>query len=178
MSDRLSPAAALVRLSFLVQSIYAEVAEKHGLTVAQAQLTCVIKDMPRSMSELASLLRLEKSSLSGLVDRAEQRGLLYRRAEGDDRRVTVVALTEVGLPLAEAFHAEVTERLIAVVGFLSTRDEARFADLASRIVHSADIPPVFGEPGRHITARLISMSASRRDTMIGLPEILEVLSIR
>ena len=145
MSDHLGPAAALVRLSFLVQAIYSEVAEKHELTVAQAQLICVVKERARGMSELAAMLRLEKSSLSGLVDRAEQRGLLSRRAEGEDRRATMLVLTEVGLPLAEAFYAEVTERLTLVVGALPPRERARFAELASRLVLSAHIPPVFGE---------------------------------
>lgn len=93
------------------------------------------------------MLRLEKSSLSGLVDRAEQRGLLYRHTEDDDRRTIKVALTETGRPVTEAFYAETTERLKAVVRVLSARDEARFTDLASRIVTSEDIPPVFGEIG-------------------------------
>lgn len=145
MSDYFGPAAALVRMSFLVQSIYAEVAEKHGLTVAHAQLLCVVMDTPRGMSELAAMLRLEKSSLSGLVDRAEQRGLLYRHTEGDDRRTVKVALTKAGRPITEAFYAETTQRLEKVVQVLSARDEARFTELARRIVMSRDIPPVFGD---------------------------------
>lgn len=145
MSDHFGPAAALVRMSFLVQSIYAEVAEKHGLTVAHAQLLCVVKDTPRGMSELAKMLRLEKSSLSGLVDRAEHRALLYRQAEDDDRRTIKVKLTATGLPIAEAFYAETTQRLEEVVRVLSTSEEARFTELARRIVASEDIPPVFGD---------------------------------
>jgi DNA-binding MarR family transcriptional regulator len=145
MSDHFGPAAALVRMSFLVQSIYAEVAEKHGLTVAHAQLLCVVMDTPKGMSELAAMLRLEKSSLSGLVDRAEQRGLLYRHAESDDRRMVKVALTKAGRPVTEAFFAETTKRLEEVVSVLSTRDEARFTELARRILAAAAIPPVFGD---------------------------------
>lgn len=145
MADSLGAAAALVRLSFLVQSIYAEIADKHGLTVAQAQLLCVIKDVPRGMTELARMLRLEKSSLSGLVDRAEQRGLLFRQTEGEDRRAIKVALTATGKPLTEAFYAEVEERLKMVVEALPKREEDRFTELASRIVLLEDIPAVFGE---------------------------------
>lgn len=145
MTDSLGAAAALVRLSFLVQSIYAEIADKHGLTVAQAQLLCVIKDVPRGMTELARMLRLEKSSLSGLVDRAEQRGLLFRQTEGEDRRAIKVALTATGKPLTEAFYAEVEERLKMVVEALPKREEDRFTELASRIVLLEDIPAVFGE---------------------------------
>jgi DNA-binding MarR family transcriptional regulator len=145
MSDSLGAAAALVRLSFLVQSIYSEVADKHGLTAAHAQLLCVVKDEPRGMTELTRMLRLEKSSLSGLVDRAEQKGLIVRQAEGDDRRAIKVALTESGQPLAEQFYSEVAQRLEAVVQIFPKRDEDRFTDLASRIVLSEDIPPVFGD---------------------------------
>jgi DNA-binding MarR family transcriptional regulator len=145
MPDHLGAAASLVRLSFLVQSIYAEVADKHGLTVAHAQLLCVINETPRGMSELAGMLRLEKSSLSGLVDRAEARGLLARRSEHDDRRSTLVSLTSVGLPLAEAFHSEVTQRLEIVVQMLPSREERRFTELASKLVLAEQIPAVFGE---------------------------------
>jgi DNA-binding MarR family transcriptional regulator len=145
MSVSLGSAAALVRLSFLVQSIYTEVAEKHGLTAAHAQLICVVREVPRGMSELAGLLRLEKSSLSGLVDRAEQRGLLSRRPENDDRRATSVKLTGIGLQLADAFHDEVTQKLAAVVSALSTREEQRFAALASRVLVSAGIPVIFAD---------------------------------
>jgi DNA-binding MarR family transcriptional regulator len=145
MSDHFGPAAALVRMSFLVQSIYAEVAEKHGLTVAHAQLLCVVMDSPKGMSELARMLRLEKSSLSGLVDRAEQRGLLHRRAEGDHRRTVKVALTEAGRPITEPFFAETTKRLEEVVSVLSSRHVARFTELTRRILAAEAIPPVFGD---------------------------------
>ena len=46
--------AGLVRLSFLVQEIYARVSERHDLTPVQAKLLCVVSDGPRGMAELAS----------------------------------------------------------------------------------------------------------------------------
>lgn len=78
MAEPLHADVALVRLSFLVQSVYAEVCAKHDLSPSQAQLLCVIKDQPRGMTELTRLLRLERPGLSGLVDRIERRGAAPR----------------------------------------------------------------------------------------------------
>jgi DNA-binding MarR family transcriptional regulator len=61
--------------------------------------------------DLLSELDLEKSNLSNLVDRAEQRGLVVRTRDPDDRRATWVELTSEGTRLAMQTHAEVTVRL-------------------------------------------------------------------
>ncbi|WP_235486453.1 MarR family winged helix-turn-helix transcriptional regulator, partial [Frankia sp. AvcI1] len=62
---------ALVRLSYLVNSIYADVCAGHGLSVPQAQLMCVLRDQSRGMGEISVMLRLDKSSVTGLVERVE-----------------------------------------------------------------------------------------------------------
>jgi DNA-binding MarR family transcriptional regulator len=70
------------------------------------------------MSDLAGHLGLDRSTLSGLVDRAEKRGLLQRSTLPGDGRVVLVDLTPDGrdfaVRLVAAIHAELaprTERL-------------------------------------------------------------------
>lgn len=118
MAEQLGVAAGLVRLSFLVQSLYGEVCEAHDLTPLQAQLLCVLSDAPpRGMAELAHTLRLDKSSVT-------------------------VELTPAGSTLADTFHEAATERLNETVASLPERDRTRLAAIASNVVDSEQVPAV------------------------------------
>ncbi len=72
--------AALVRSSFLVNAVYAESGREYGVTPQQGQLLCVLMSRSYGMSELGAMLRLAKSSLTGLVDRTERNGLVRRES--------------------------------------------------------------------------------------------------
>ena len=147
MARTLRADAALVRLSFLVQSIYADLCAKHDLTPAQAQLLCVVKDQPRGMTELTRMLRLERPGLSGLVDRVERRGLLRRETPDHDRRAVMLTPTPRGKAIVDAFYNEVSDRLMEVVGHLPAGDRQQFERIATSIVHTECVPAVFGPPG-------------------------------
>jgi len=143
MTEQLGVAAGLVRLTFLVQSVYAEVCAEHDVTPPQAQLLCVVSEAPRRMSELAPMMRLEKSSLSGLVDRVERRGWVRRVVSPEDRRAVTVELTTSGRALADAFHAQATDRLNAMVSCMPADVRTTFASIADRIVQEHAVPAVF-----------------------------------
>ena len=59
-------------------------------------LTILESDGPLSMGKLADALDVSVASATGIVDRMEDRGLVERRREGDDRRVVLVAATDAG----------------------------------------------------------------------------------
>lgn len=61
----------------------------HVLTVLEA-------DGPLSMGKLAEALDVSVASATGIVDRMEQRGLVERRHQPDDRRVILVHPTDAG----------------------------------------------------------------------------------
>jgi DNA-binding MarR family transcriptional regulator len=125
-------AVALVRLSHLVQHVFADVSRAHDLTPQQAQLLCKLIDGPVGMTELSRLLHLEKSSLTGLVDRVERRGLVARTRDSRDRRACRIELTSQGARLAAASHQDVTARLEMLARELPPADSSR---LASAIAH-------------------------------------------
>jgi DNA-binding MarR family transcriptional regulator len=68
-------------------------------------------DGPLPMSQLAEALDVSQASTTGIVDRMEQRGLIERQRDDDDRRVTRVALTERGRVVIERLGAERREKL-------------------------------------------------------------------
>ena len=55
----------------------------------------------KDVAEITRLLELDKSSVSGLVDRAQRRGLVARAPSPSDGRVVLVGLTDEGRALAQ-----------------------------------------------------------------------------
>ena len=135
--------AGLVRASFLVNAVYAESAREYGLTVQQGQLLCVLMGRPYGMGDLGATLGLEKSSLTGLVDRAVRRGLVRREPDPVDRRAVHVVLTGDGRELAEDFYAVTCRRVDELAASLRTPDRDRLAALLGTIVRDNEAPTVF-----------------------------------
>lgn len=120
---------ALVQTSFLVQGLLAEVGAAYGLSVTQVRLLGVLRDREPGMQELAAHLGLDKSSVTGLVDRAEQRGLVRRRPSETDGRAVTVSLTVKGKRAAAAGERAVTASIASVTAPLTApqrRDLSRF----------------------------------------------------
>lgn len=133
----LGAADGLIQLSRLVQDIHSRISERHNLTPVQAKLLCVLVFGPRGMAELAQLFGVEKAALTGLVDRAEGRGLARRVAVPGDRRALRVTLTDAGRRAAVAFHADATEELNQLLSPLAPADREHFHSVMAQIVATA-----------------------------------------
>ena len=118
----------------LVQGIYARISDRHDLTPVQAKLICVLAFGPRGMAELARCFGVEKATLTGLVDRAEQRGLFRRSPVPGDRRALHVTLTDTGRRAATAFHTEATEELNSVLSALPSTDREHLRRSIAKII--------------------------------------------
>lgn len=139
--------ATLVGLAVLIQRRHAQICAEHDLTPAQAQLLCMIKDQPRGMTELAQLMGLAKPGLSGLVDRAERRGLVCRNTPGYDRRAVTLSTTPLGKDAIEALFADVSDRLPDILEGLSAQDQHLFEHLVNAVAATAGVPLHFGGRG-------------------------------
>lgn len=77
-----------------------DAARKAGVTPQQHQLLLAVKGFPgrdwATVGEVAERLQLRHHSAVGLVDRAEQLGLISRKPDPDDRRVVRISLTAAG----------------------------------------------------------------------------------
>jgi DNA-binding MarR family transcriptional regulator len=123
----------LVQLSFAVQSVLADAASAHDLSVPQLRLLGVLRDRRPGMLELAALFGVDKSSMTGLVDRAEQRGLVRRQPAEHDRRSVLVSITPAGSTLATEVEAVVYRQIFSLVGRLSARDRKGLETLVTRL---------------------------------------------
>ncbi len=144
----MSLVTALVRSSFLVDAAYTQAGRAHGLTPQQGQLLCVLMARPYGMGELSGALGLAKSSLTGLVDRTAQHGLVRREDDPRDSRAVRVALTPEGTELAERFYADACRRIDALGDGLDAEQRGALAALLGRVVLDNEAPVVFVEPGR------------------------------
>ena len=125
---------ALAQLSFLVQNALAEIAGRHDLSVIQTRLLGILRDRKPTMNELGRHLGLDKSSITGLVDRAQRRGLVTRTPSTVDRRSFQVSITDTGRQLVEQVAAQFAERIERCVEPLPGTDRKRLSRMATRIV--------------------------------------------
>lgn len=138
--EQLSLAECLVRLSRLVQDVFAAVSARHGLPAAQARLLCVLAAQPRGMAQLSGILGVEKAALTGLVDRIERRGLAERKAVPGDRRALRVTLTAAGERAAIAVHDEISVEVSRLAADLSATEREQLLATLGRIITASTAP--------------------------------------
>jgi DNA-binding MarR family transcriptional regulator len=128
----------LFQLSFLLYNTLARIAAGHDLSIIQVRLLGILRDREPGMFELARHLELEKSSLSGLVNRAARRGLLERIPSPDDRRAANIRVTAKGRKLSRVIEEEVSVEVEKLVAVLSRSERDRLASVVSHVVTLAD----------------------------------------
>jgi DNA-binding MarR family transcriptional regulator len=72
-----------------------------AVPVSQAHALMELSKDVRSQGELAALLRLERSTVSRLIQQLERRGWIVRDRAPDDGRARLVRLTERGRRMAD-----------------------------------------------------------------------------
>jgi len=125
---------SLVRASFATMGVLTRIAAEHDLSLTQLRVIAILRDRRVKMSELANYLGLDKSTISGLVDRAEQRGLLRRAPNPADRRAVDVFLTAEGRQLAEVGASRITRSLSPMTGKLTAAETRRLTALLERLL--------------------------------------------
>ena len=113
---------SLVQLGFAIHDALVRVSAAHNLSVTQLRLLGILRDRTPPMTAIAEHLGLDRSSVTGLVDRAERRGLVARTTSTQDARVTIVSATSSGLELGMRLAAMVTTEIDALVGRVSSVD--------------------------------------------------------
>ncbi|MDA0165961.1 MarR family transcriptional regulator [Solirubrobacter ginsenosidimutans] len=87
----------MLELFFAHRGQMLSIAQEFGLAPQQAfALQRLQPDEPMKLSDLASALHCDNSSVTGIADRLEKAGLAERQAHPTDRRVKTLALTERG----------------------------------------------------------------------------------
>ncbi|WP_337510094.1 MarR family transcriptional regulator, partial [Megasphaera sp.] len=82
--------------------IFSENLSEFGITPGQyGVLACLWKDETLTPKEIANILRVENSTISGVLDRMQKRGLIDRILDPNNRRSIRVKPTAAGMAIKE-----------------------------------------------------------------------------
>lgn len=139
---------ALYAANRAVTALYRPLLTELGLTYPQYLVMLVLWEAATAsevvrVSGLGSRLRLDSGTLTPLLKRLEERGLVRRQRSVEDERVVTVAVTAAGLSMREQAKS-IPGRLLCSTGvgserLMALRDELRsvLAQLESRQAPSA-----------------------------------------
>lgn len=102
------------------------------LTPPQSMALRKLLDGPLPMGSVAEVLSCDASTLTGIADRLEERGLVERRLDPSDRRVKLLALTESGRALVASIDGPFAPEIPGLAAL--THDER--AELTRLLVRS------------------------------------------
>ena len=126
---------ALAQTTFVVTALLLRLGAEHDLSLTQLRVLGILRDRDRvRVTSLAHRLGLEKSTMTGLVDRAVRRGLLERRPSPDDGRAVDVLLTPAGRDLAAQLYEAVAAGLTVLTQGLAPAEQRRLTVLLGRLL--------------------------------------------
>jgi long-chain acyl-CoA synthetase len=94
------------------------------LTLPQFRVLGILAEGSSAASGLADRLAVRRPSITAIVDGLVARGLVDRRQEDSDRRRVTLRLTKDGETILAAADRAVDEYLVAIAGYLPSKDEA------------------------------------------------------
>jgi DNA-binding MarR family transcriptional regulator len=156
----------ITRLYLLQSGSFAEVLGSHGLTFGEYEvLAALVRSGPLHRlkpSDLVGALVLSSGAMTNRIDRVEAAGLVERLPDPDDRRGTLVALTEKGRQLVDGAllaHLANEERLLSA---LSADERRQLTDLLRKLLTSEPFAAM--DPGRpvHSEGRVADQVARAR----------------
>jgi DNA-binding MarR family transcriptional regulator len=115
-------------------AVLSKIATEHDLSLTQLRVLAILRDRRLRMTELADYLGLDKSTMSGLVDRAEKRRLLKRAPNPLDGRAVDVFITAAGLKLADRVYPQVITALEPVTSRLASAEKRTLQTLLAGLL--------------------------------------------
>lgn len=131
-------ADVLVPTAYVTMAVLSKIGAENDLSLTSIRLLGMLRDRRPRMVDLAAYLGLQKQTMSGLIARAESRGLLARAPNANDGRATDVFLTSEGARLVERLHSQTQQALTPLTENLSASDQQLLLDLLRRMLHSKE----------------------------------------
>ena len=129
---------ALVRSTFQVTGVLTRIGAANDLSLTQLRVFGILRDRRLRVTELATYLGLDKSTMSGLIDRAERRGLLARARNPHDGRAVDVFLTPAGHELTGRLYGEVRHALAPALDRLRPEQRGQLLQLLEPLLSPVD----------------------------------------
>jgi DNA-binding MarR family transcriptional regulator len=123
----------LVQATFMTMAVLSSVAADNDLSLTQLRVLAILRDRRVRMSALAAYLGLDRSTMSGLIERAEKRGLAARAPDPSDGRAVDVFLTRRGAEFADALYIRVEQELVPATDRLAPAQRRRLRALLRQL---------------------------------------------
>ncbi|SMP74222.1 MarR family winged helix-turn-helix transcriptional regulator [Desulfonatronum lacustre] len=129
-------ADALMTSAFVTMAVVNKIGAENDLSLSLIRVLGILWDRRPRMAELADYLGLEKQTMSGLIARAEKRGLVARAPNEEDGRATDVFLTSDGVELVKRVRAQGQQALAPIIEGLGASDQQLLQELLLRMLES------------------------------------------
>jgi len=110
--------------------------------ISSAQLNCLVvlyESGPLSPSQIAKLILVNSSTVTGIIDRLEAKGLVKRLRISKDRRVITIELTKTGKVLAENAPPPVQQKIIDGLNKLSEDEMTQISSTLLKLTDMLDV---------------------------------------
>jgi DNA-binding MarR family transcriptional regulator len=137
-----------LRLSWSMRRRLQQALEAYNLTLPQYMaLNCLSRcEQNCSMSELAEATHQLGATMTGIIDRLEERGLVARERDRSDRRALRVGLSPEGRKLMAQIGEHKRSMMRALMGALTAEERALLITAANRILSVIEAPAPVEEP--------------------------------
>ncbi|WP_338767502.1 MarR family transcriptional regulator [Massilia sp. METH4] len=125
---------AFVPVAFATMAVLNRIGAENDLSLTLMRVMGILWDRRPRMAELADYLGLEKQTMSGLIARAEKRGLVARAPNVHDGRATDVFLTSEGEALFLRLHGQMQEALAPLTERLDAAEQQQLRQLLERML--------------------------------------------
>jgi DNA-binding MarR family transcriptional regulator len=117
-----------------------ELNKKHQISASQLNcLLALYENGPLPPSQIARQIMVNSSTVTGIIDRLEQKGLVERSRSSQDRRVITISLTESGTTLAEHAPPPIQQRVLDGLKRLSAEEIQRIVTSLNKLTDMLDI---------------------------------------
>ncbi len=131
------PGHHIRRLHQIAVALFLQETEAHGVTPVQfAALQAVANEPGIDQRTLAGRIGFDTSTIAGVIDRLETRGLLRRQVSPDDRRVRQLALTPEGEALLHAVQPGMQAAQVRILAPLPRAERAEFMRMLQVLVEA------------------------------------------
>src|SRR3954462_7530249 len=119
--------------------------EKTGLRHPEFGVMVRLHDTPGlDQNSLADWMTLARTTISTLVFRLEQQGLIERAVNGADRRARVLRLTPVGKALHDRVRPKTQAAQDRILGVLTSAERRSFVEMLIRVIEANE---AYARPG-------------------------------
>jgi len=138
---------AIRRLIRAVSIDSVKMSRQFSLTAPQSGvLRCLAHNGPISSADLSRELYVTPSNITGIIDRLERKGLVQRIRKEDDRRVTLIQLTDEGRKLSRELPDPIEIRLVAGLSELPEKEVRKLDDSLDKIIDILDAKELEDSP--------------------------------